>query len=330
MSTMPRASLCLVFVAFFLLAAITATAQKNKPITKNKTAVKKPDPKVKQDSKIRQDPNGKPAPPVKPAPVLNIDPASLEAKVRDMVVFLEYVLNTLGSNSTSARDKDVLITESYTKIFRDAKVQVEDDLDENRAVITNKDVPAYLKDVDFFFEDVKFEFTVESIKKEEADEKIFYKVSLTRNLKGTTADGRVLNNTIPRFIEINFNPKDQDLKIVSIYTKEFNEKSALTNWWYQLSLEWQNIFRRKLHSNASGTNASDSIPLSDIKTITSDEELDMSHDAYIQTLEPLSQLVGLKVLNLSKTTITDLNPLRNLTELIEINLSGSRIKDLSP
>ena len=46
-----------------------------------------------------------------------------EQKVKDMVAFLEYVLNTLGSSGTSARDKDVLITESYTKIFRDAKVQ---------------------------------------------------------------------------------------------------------------------------------------------------------------------------------------------------------------
>ena len=59
-----------------------------------------------------------------------------EQKVKDMVAFLEYVLNTLGSSSTSARDKDVLITESYTKIFRDAKVQIEDDLVEKRNVIT--------------------------------------------------------------------------------------------------------------------------------------------------------------------------------------------------
>ena len=73
----------------------------------------------------------------------------------------------------------MLITESYTKIFRDAKVQVEDDLVEKRNVITNKDVQAYLKDVDFFFDDVKFEFTIKDIQgKVNANDKLFYKVSL--------------------------------------------------------------------------------------------------------------------------------------------------------
>ena len=45
-----------------------------------------------------------------------------------LVSFLEFMLNTVGSESTSTRDKDVIITQSYSKIFRDAKVQVEDDL----------------------------------------------------------------------------------------------------------------------------------------------------------------------------------------------------------
>src|SRR5687768_10405331 len=109
-----------------------------------------------------------------------------EEKVRDMVAFLEYVLNTLGSATTSARDKDVLITESYTKIFRDAKVQIEDDLVEKRNVITNKDVQAYLKDVDFFYDNLKFEFTVKDIKgKVNANDRLFYKVSLIRNIQGT-------------------------------------------------------------------------------------------------------------------------------------------------
>ena len=148
-----------------------------------------------------------------------------EQKVKDMVAFLEYVLNTLGNNTTSARDKDVLVTESYTKIFRDAKVQVEDDLVEKRNVITNKDVQAYLKDVDFFFENIKFEFKIKDIQgKVNANDKLFYKVSLVRNMQGVTAEGKAVNNTIPRYIEINYDPNNQDLKIVSIYTNEFNEK----------------------------------------------------------------------------------------------------------
>src|SRR5688500_14101299 len=68
-----------------------------------------------------------------------------EKKVRDIVAFLEYLLNTLGSSATSTRDKEVVVRESYTKIFRDDKVQIEDDL-ENREVVTNKNVVAYLKD----------------------------------------------------------------------------------------------------------------------------------------------------------------------------------------
>src|SRR5690606_19919898 len=64
-------------------------------------------------------------------------------KVEDQIRFLEYFLNTVGSESTSASDKDVIIRDSYSKIFRDEKVQMEDDLLLDRKVITNKDVTAY-------------------------------------------------------------------------------------------------------------------------------------------------------------------------------------------
>lgn len=245
-------------------------------------------------------------------------------KVKDLVAFLQLLLNTLGSGSTSARDKEVVITESYTKIFRDAKVQIEDDLDEARTTITNKDVVAYFKDVDFFFQDVKFEFTIEDIKEGvNASGKVFYKVSLRRSLTGTTASGKPVNNTMARYIEINYNPEADDLKIVSIYTNEFDEKEALTNWWKQLSFEWQSIFKRKL-------NIIDSVELNDIKDITAIDELDLSNNLYIQTLEPLGQLVNLKLLNLAETHVADLTPIRNLTELVELNLSRTKILDLSP
>jgi Leucine-rich repeat (LRR) protein len=246
-----------------------------------------------------------------------------EQKVKDMVAFLEYVLNTLGSSATSARDKDVLITESYTKIFRDSKVQIEDDLVEKRNVITNKDVQAYLKDVDFFFDDLKFEFTIKEIQgKVNANDRLFYKVSLLRNIQGTTVEGKLINNTIPRFIEINYDHKDQDLKIVSIYTNEFDEKGALLTWWKQLSFEWQSIFQRKL-------NITDSVDLADIKNIASINELDLSNNQYIQDIEPLAQLVGLQGLNLSNTNITDLSPIRNLTDLVDLNVANTKIQDIA-
>jgi Leucine-rich repeat (LRR) protein len=261
----------------------------------------------------------------KQAKQAKVDTKEHEQKVRDMVAFLEYVLNTLGSRETSARDKDVLITESYTKIFRDAKVQIEDDLVEKRNVITNKDVQAYLKDVDFFYDDITFEFSIKDIQgKVNANDKLFYKVSLVRNIKGVNVEGKVVNNSIPRYIEINYDPLNKDLKIVSIYTKEFNEKVALQHWWKELSLEWQAIFKRKLNI------VSDSIQLSDIKNITSIDAMDLSQNKYIQNLEPLTQLADLQVLDLSGTAITDLSPLRNLTSLVELNVSNTRIEDLSP
>lgn len=252
------------------------------------------------------------------------NPAKHEQQVRDMVAFLQYVLNTLGDQHTSARDKDVLVTESYTKIFRDAKVQIEDDLDANRKVITNKDVQAYLKDVDFFFKNVEFEFEIRDIKGEvNANEQLFYKVTLTRTLKGTTADGVPVNNTIPRYIEINFDPADQDLKIVSIYTHEFDASKALKQWWEQLSFEWRSIFKQKLNIT------SDSVTMADLKDMTTIEALDLGHNEYIQDIAPLSELVNLRVLNLSNTAITDLSPIRNLTELADINLAHTPVKEVS-
>ncbi len=247
-----------------------------------------------------------------------------EKKVRDIVAFFQYVLNTLGSSETPARDKDVLITQSYSKIFRDEKVQVEDDLDEERLVITNKDIIAYLKDVDFFFNDAKFEFTIDAIKKGTTpDGKDFYKVSTTRNLSGTTSDGNSVNKNIIRFFEINYDPASQDLKIESIYTNQLDPKGALVTWWNELSYEWKNIFTKKL-------NFKDSVRYTDIKKITEIVDLDLNSNRFIQNIEPLAQLTGLKLLDLSATNITDLKPIRNLTELIELNLSNTKINDITP
>src|SRR5258706_3288895 len=304
---MNQIRLCSPTVMWLVMLTFSAAAQKQKPQNPAKTG---------QTTVVKQT---KPA----TAPAV-IDPAEGEKKVKDMVAFLGFMLNTLGNSTTSARDKDVLIAESYSKIFRDAKVQVEDDLDEERSVITNKDVVAYLKDINFFFKEVKFEFNIDKVERGvNAANQIFYKVTLSRNLSGTTSEGKTVNNIEPRFVEINFNPKDQDLKIVSIYTHEFNEKEALANWWKQLSYEWQSLFRKKF-------NLTDSISLSDIRRITSIEELDISNNKYIQTFEPLSQLRNLKSLNLSSTNINDLTPIRNLTELIELNLGRTSVRDLSP
>lgn len=301
---MKQTNLCLLLVLLFL--SLTTVAQKKSP--------KKPAQKAVVTKTVV----------TKAVEEKKSDVVADEKKVRDIIAFLEYMLNTLGSSSTPIRDKEILITESYAKIFRDSKVQVEDDLDDERKVITNKDIVAYLKDVNFFFQDVRFEFTIESIKSNTLPNgQNFYSVATTRNLKGNTADRKPVNNTQPRYIEINYNPEDQDLKIVSIYTHEFDEKKVLVSWWKELSYEWQSIFRRKL-------NLSDSVSLNDLKAITSLEELDIGHNTYVQTLAPLSQLIRLTSLNLAGTTIHDLTPIRNLTELVSLDVSNTSVKELAP
>ena len=79
-------------------------------------------------------------------------------QIRRLMGFLEFSLNTLGSSETSTREKEIIINESYLKAFLNDKVQIEDDLDENREILTYKDVQAYLKDVDFFFKEATFQF----------------------------------------------------------------------------------------------------------------------------------------------------------------------------
>ena len=300
--------LCFITVMLLILLTFGATAQKKKSQPVKKT--------VQRVAATKR---------VEPVATTTIsDPALDEKKLRDMMTFLEFMLNTLGSSGTSARDKDVLITESYSKIFRDAQVQIEDDLDENRSVITNKDVVAYLKDINFFFKEAKFEFTIDKIERGvNSGHQTFYKVILSRNLSGTTADGKTVNNISPRYVEVNFDAKKQDLKIASIYTHEFDEKEALRNWWKQLSLEWQSTFTKKI-------GIIDSVTINEIQKIISISELNLSKNTLIQNFEPLAHLKNLKTLNLSSTIINDLSPIRNLTELTELNLSNTAIRDLLP
>jgi Leucine-rich repeat (LRR) protein len=246
------------------------------------------------------------------------------AKVEDQIRFLEYLLNTVGNSETSARDKDVIIRESYLKIFRDEKVQVEDDLLLDRKVVTNKDVTAYLKDLEFFYKNIEFKFKIREIKPAQKDNgEVYFLASLDRTLTATSLTGEKITNTKPRFVEVNLQQKSEELKIVSIYTTKVSRDEELTLWWNSLEDPWKSHFRKQF--NLSET---DSASLDWLYRFVSVDSLDISGSKEILSLSPLSELRDLKAVDISNTRITDLSPISNVTFLESLNLSGTPTADI--
>ena len=165
-----------------------------------------------------------------------------QEQIRRLIGFLEFSLNTLGSSETSTKDKETIINESYQKAFLNEKVQVEDDLDEAREILTYKDIQAYLKDVDFFFKEATFNFTVQDIQSLKNDLGMtYFKVTANRNLGAVTLQDSVVNNNKTRYIEINVDEEEQVLKIASIYTTRLNEAQELMTWWNGMPPGWKEI-----------------------------------------------------------------------------------------
>jgi Leucine-rich repeat (LRR) protein len=275
--------------------------------------------------------------------------AQYEEEVRQMVSFLQYSMNVLGDPSFSAKEKDVVINDSFSKIFADEKVQIEDDLDANRDVVTNKDVQAYLKDVDFFFRQVTFDFNIIEIDHSENHEgNLFFTVELMRSLKGITVSDDSMNNDLERYIEINLDEENKDLKIASIYTTKLSMDQELNYWWTGLSKEWRTILgvdikiREGLRLNeveefsdstyiVDGQEVIDSVKIIDyVKQAASKTEIDLAGSYLIQNLKPLDRLKNLKRLNLSGSSIKDIFPIRNITTLEFLDCSNTIIEDLSP
>lgn len=248
----------------------------------------------------------------------------LTSKVEDQVRFLEFLLNTLGKSETSARDKDVIIRESYLKIFRDEKVQVEDDLLADRKVVTNKDVTAYLKDIEFFFNNVEFKFKIREIKPAQKDNgEVFFLASMDRTITATGKAGEKITNTKPRFVEVNLNDKSQELKIVSIYTTKVSRDEELTAWWSSLDSAWMGYFAKRFEVSLE-----DSIGLDLLYRFVGIDSLDISGRMDIQHLKPLSELRDLKVVNISQTQIQDLSPISNVTFLENLDISNTPTRDI--
>lgn len=243
-------------------------------------------------------------------------------EVRSLLSFYKYMLNTVGSSQSSTRDKEVIITDSYKKIFVGEKVQIEDDLILDRKVITNKDVNAYLRDVDFFFQDIEFEFdSVEVQKVAKGDDDFFYLASFESTIKGTTIEGDTLIDTKKRFIEVNLNQEASDLKIASVYSTKTSRTKELESWWAELSFGWINIFKDYVEF--------DTVNSEILKKIASIDSINISGNQFILNIEPLAALRDIRSINLSNTKISDLSPLRYSRELEELMISNSSITDLS-
>jgi Leucine-rich repeat (LRR) protein len=160
-----------------------------------------------------------------------------------LVKYLEGTLNFLGDPLSTVQEKEVIINDSYSKIFRDDKIQVEDDLDENRDIPLNKDVQAYLKDVDFFFKHVRFKFDIQSVEPMTNEQgQTYFRVAMMRQIIGRTVSNDSVNSSRVRFLEINLDPFKKDLKIVSFYTTKINQREELRLWWTNMPQTWKDFF----------------------------------------------------------------------------------------
>ena len=289
--------------------------------------------------------------------------AKYENEIKTMIAYLEETMNFIGDSTSSAMEKEIVFTESWSKVFVDDKVQVEDDLDVNRNTPINKDVQAYLKDIDFFFKWANFKFDLQSIANSTRDDgSIFFKATLTRHLTGKTVTDEAIDNVKNRFVEINLDRQANSLKIASIYTTKINEREALRNWWNSLSMNW----KRRLGSDIK---LYDSIPIESVGMITSadfmasypavdpatgetvlrdkifkndmaeldaklklvsqKQRLDLSGIREIISLDPLIELSDLTYLDLSETSVEDLSPVRNLNKLKVLKANSTLVEDIS-
>ena len=157
-------------------------------------------------------------------------------QIRMMVKYMEDTFSFIGNPDATAQEKDVIFKESYAKIFLNDEVQIEDDLDDSRSTFINKDVQAYLKDIDFFFQDITFTFKIDEIKPQvNGNGNTYFKVTMMRTIAGHNIVGDTINNTCKRFMEVNIDPSKKDLKIASMYTTKPNETEELRAWWNRIS-----------------------------------------------------------------------------------------------
>ncbi len=285
---------------------------------------------------------------------------------KELISYLEYTLNAIGDNELSPKEKDIIISESFIKMFRDEKVQIEDDLDASREAVTNKDVQAYLKDVDFFFKYSHFTFNILSIDVQITENgNPFLLTNVLRTIEAVDLKGDTIKNDQQRFIEIELYSDKKELKIVSIYTTKLNENEENIRWWNLLSEPWKKVL-------GSQAIVFDTIPFSSIMILNQNyiilepkklnnhelifgnslsqnskndpalyaslynfDTIWINDSALLNQKENvfrvLNQILEISDLNLSgNPKITDLEPIIRLSNLRTIDVSFSLIQDIYP
>lgn len=275
-----------------------------------------------------------------------------ETQIYQMVNYLQETVNFIGDPDNYAQEKDIIFKESYSKIFRDDNVQVEDDLDENRGTTINKDVQAYLKDIDFFFHDVEFTFDIQNIIPQinEVGE-TFFKVEMIRTIAGNTITGDSIHNSRNRFLEINLDTYKKELKIVSFYTTKPNAKEELFNWWNSMSDAWKKHLAKDYYISEDVEFSSVDRILTDGYTIFVKKEIALQDSFMIvgndtMSMDRIDELYGHSPDSIvyidevvsrwvEDTIITSLSPiyetLQQIAKTTEVNVAGDKnIEDLNP
>lgn len=278
-----------------------------------------------------------------------------EGDLNFMVQSIQTMLNLLGDPEISRQDKDQIISQSYLKYFDSENVQIEDDLDPERQLPINKNVQSYLQDVVFFYKEIHFSFEIKEVKKGLNDQnQVYFKVSMEERLEGTNLYGEALNEIRDRYFEFNLNEKEQEFKVVSIYTTKLSEKEDIAAWWNELDFPWRKYFAAEIFVDDSlpvssiltdfpGVSINDTLVQSNsdtiyfesstlynsIKALFEISEITIQPSDSIINLDPLSKFTELNMIDFSFCSIDDISPLRSILSLRKINASNSLISNLN-
>ncbi len=277
-----------------------------------------------------------------------------KSQVLELINYLEYNLNLLGSDTVPAKEKDIIINNSYLKLFKDSEVQIEDDLDDKRVIVTNKDAQAYLKDIHFFFKKVKIEFDVSEVTaKLTKDNQLYFKVTLNRNLKGVSIKDKPIESNLTRYVEVNLDERNQDLKIASIYSTGLSVEEDLLIWFNELQKEWKDYFSNEImisnsvsfadmlklnpefllgdtiSSNGDTIISFNQFSVESLKRLITKTSLDLSNSKQLQNLSALKKFSKLQNLDISNSSVTDISDLRNISSLKKLEMGRTEITDIN-